>query len=235
MIDPSATVLDSKYTFIPNPYYFDKSQQHWSKIVDLVIGTPSSLLQALQTGEVEAMFGDSTTDGPAKRDGFNGNPMVVYMDTTQIGTTYTPTSTWVGKSFTFTATATSHTLKFYANGASGDCTSYITGHFGQGAVWTAASPFGDAGWDAPDMSRFFLNRGVGSGTVAPADNTDPFNLPCHAAVEAETVDSFNGAIDGAESAGRWLIFLIHTINPTSQNWYAPIDISVVTGSIAHAK
>ena len=39
----------------------------------------------------------------------------------------------------------------------------------------------------------------------------------------------------ADSAGRWLIFLIHTINPTSQNWYAPIDISVVTGSIAHAK
>ncbi|HEY7373318.1 MAG TPA: polysaccharide deacetylase family protein [Polyangia bacterium] len=116
-----------------------------------------------------------------------------------------------------------------------DCNSYITGHFGQSAVWTAASPFGDSGWDTPDMSRFFLNRGVGSGTVAPNDNTDPFNLPCHAAVEAETVDSFNSVIDSAESGGRWLIFLIHTINPTSQNWYAPIDVSVVTGSIAHAK
>jgi hypothetical protein len=116
-----------------------------------------------------------------------------------------------------------------------DCNSYIASHFGQSTVWTAASPFGDSGWDTPDMSRFFLNRGVGSGTVAPNDNTDPFNLPCHAAVEAETVDSFNGVIDSAESAGRWLIFLIHTVNPTSQNWYAPIDVSVVTGSIAHAK
>jgi peptidoglycan/xylan/chitin deacetylase (PgdA/CDA1 family) len=116
-----------------------------------------------------------------------------------------------------------------------DCTSYIAGHFGQSAVWTAASPFGDSGWDAPDMMRFFINRGVGSGTVAPNDSTDPFNLPCHAATEGETAASFNSALDGAESAGRWLIFLIHTINPTSANWYAPIDVSVITDSITHAK
>jgi hypothetical protein len=76
---------------------------------------------------------------------------------------------------------------------------------------------------------------VGSGTVAPDDSTDPFNLPCHAAVEGEAVASFNAAIDSAESGGRWLIFLIHTISPTTQNWYAPIDVPVVTDSIAHAK
>jgi len=116
-----------------------------------------------------------------------------------------------------------------------DCNSYIKSHLGQGDVWTAASPYGDTGWDAPDMSRFFINRGVQSGTVAPNDSTDPFNLPCHAAVEGETVAMFNTAIDGADSAGRWLIFLIHTIAPTSQIWYAPIDVSVITGSIAHAK
>jgi lysophospholipase L1-like esterase len=116
-----------------------------------------------------------------------------------------------------------------------DCTSYIEGHFGQGAVWTAASPYGDTGYDAADAARFFLNRGVQSGTVAPKDNSDPFNLPIHAATEGETVDSFNGQIDGAETAARWLIMLIHTINPTTANWYAPIDISVITGSIAHAK
>jgi hypothetical protein len=85
------------------------------------------------------------------------------------------------------------------------------------------------------MSRFFLNRGVGAGTVGPNDATDPFNLPCHAAVEGETVDSFNAQIDGAEAAGRWLIMLIHTIAPTSNSWYAPIDVSVITGSAAHAQ
>jgi peptidoglycan/xylan/chitin deacetylase (PgdA/CDA1 family) len=116
-----------------------------------------------------------------------------------------------------------------------DCTSYIAGHFGQPQVWTAASPYGDTGYETPDKARFFLNRGVGSGLVAPVDNTDPFNLPCHAAVASETVDSFNTAIDGAHTAGRWLIFLVHTILPSTANWYAPIDISVVTGSIAHAQ
>jgi peptidoglycan/xylan/chitin deacetylase (PgdA/CDA1 family) len=116
-----------------------------------------------------------------------------------------------------------------------DCTSYITGHFGQSAVWTAASPYGDTGYDTADAARFFLNRGVQSGTIAPRDNSDPFNLPIHAATEGETVDSFNAAIDGAETAGRWLIFLVHTINPTAAVWYAPIDISVITGSIAHAQ
>ena len=77
-----------------------------------------------------------------------------------------------------------------------DCNSYIATHFGQSQIWTAASPYGDTGYDTPDRTRFFLNRGVGSGLVAPVDNTDPFNLPCHAAVASETVDSFNTAIDG---------------------------------------
>ena len=116
-----------------------------------------------------------------------------------------------------------------------DCNSYIADHFGQSAVWTAASPYGDTGWDNPGMSRFFLNRGVGSGTIAPNDSSDPFNLPCHAAVEGETAAMFNAAIDSGHTAGRWLIFLIHTISPTSQSWYAPIDVSVITDSVAHAK
>jgi len=116
-----------------------------------------------------------------------------------------------------------------------DNTSYITSHFGQSAVWTAASPFGDTGWDAPAMSRFFINRGVPSGVVAPNANTDPFNLPCHAAVEGETAAMFNAVIDDADARGRWAIFLVHTIAPTSQSWYAPIDISVITDSVAHAK
>jgi hypothetical protein len=115
------------------------------------------------------------------------------------------------------------------------CTSYITGHFGQSAVWTAASPFGDTGYDAPAAARFFLNRGVQGGTIAPNDNTDPFNLPCHGAVENETVAAFNTQIDGAESAGRWLIMLIHTIKPTAALWYAPLDIGTITDSVFHAQ
>jgi len=116
-----------------------------------------------------------------------------------------------------------------------DCNSYITSHFGQPAVWTAASPYGDTGYDLPDADRFFLNRGVAGGTIAARDSSDPFNLPCHAAVDGETVDSFNAVIDTSHTAGRWVIMLIHTLMPTAQNWYAPIDVSVVTGSAAHAQ
>jgi peptidoglycan/xylan/chitin deacetylase (PgdA/CDA1 family) len=116
-----------------------------------------------------------------------------------------------------------------------DCNSYIGTHFGQPQVWTAASPYGDTGYETPDKTRFFVNRGVGSGLIAPVDSTDPFNLPCHAAVDSETVDSFNTVIDTGHTMGRWLIFLVHTIMPTTANWYAPIDVSVVTGSVAHAQ
>jgi hypothetical protein len=115
------------------------------------------------------------------------------------------------------------------------CTSYITEHFGQPSVWTAASPYGDNGYSAPDQQRFFLNRGVAGGTIAPNDGSDPFNLPCHAAVADETVDSFNQVIDATNKAGRWAIMLVHTISPTAANWYAPIDISVITGSVSHAQ
>jgi hypothetical protein len=102
-------------------------------------------------------------------------------------------------------------------------------------VWTAASPFGDTGYDAPAEQRFFLNRGVSGGTIAPNDASDPFNLPCHAAMEGESAAAFNRAIDSANSQGSWLIFLIHTLAPTSNSWYAPIDISVVSDSVSHAQ
>ena len=58
-----------------------------------------------------------------------------------------------------------------------DCTSYITGHFGQSAVWTAASPFGDTGYDTPDMTRFFLNRGVGAARSPPTTTPTPSTCP----------------------------------------------------------
>jgi peptide/nickel transport system substrate-binding protein len=70
MIDPAETVTGSRYTLIPNPYYYDKSQQYWSKIVFLVIPSLSSELQAMETGEVQVMNGDATTDSPAKAQGF---------------------------------------------------------------------------------------------------------------------------------------------------------------------
>ena len=115
------------------------------------------------------------------------------------------------------------------------CTTYITSMFGAPQVWTAASPFGDVGFNAAAAERFFLNRGVQGGTIAPNDSSDPFNLPQWGPPENAPVETFNTAIDGAHTAGRWIILLLHSIAPTTSRWYATVEITAITGSITHAK
>ena len=115
-----------------------------------------------------------------------------------------------------------------------ECSKYILDHYGQ-TCFTMASPFGDGGWNDPARMRFLLNRGVVGGTIAANDATDPFNLPTKPAVGGEAASAFSSAIDSARSSGRWVIFLFHSILPTTQNWYAGVDISSITGSIGHGK
>lgn len=116
-----------------------------------------------------------------------------------------------------------------------ECTKYITSRFGQSEVWTMASPFGDIGWKSAAKARFFLNRGVGGNPITPNDNSDPHNLPCFMARGGEEAEDFNDLIDSAREDGQWLVFLFHSITPTNDNWYAPVDIKAITGSINHAK
>ncbi len=112
---------------------------------------------------------------------------------------------------------------------------YITQHTPQAAVWSMASPFGDNGWNAPAQASLFINRGVGSGTIAPRDDSDPFDLPVHIAGTGEKAASFDAFTDRAHGGGRWLIFLFHTISPTTANWYNPVAIGEITASMAHAR
>lgn len=118
-----------------------------------------------------------------------------------------------------------------------DVTTYITTTGQQAAVWTAAYPYGDTGYEPAAEERFFLARGVSGGLVGANDSTDPFDLPCIAAAAAggEPVSTFSSDVDSAHTQGKWLIFLFHTIMPTDQSWYAPTDIGVITGSMDHAK
>jgi hypothetical protein len=116
-----------------------------------------------------------------------------------------------------------------------ECTKHIVEKFGQSDVWTMAAPYGDIGWKKAAKSRYFLNRGVGGPMIAPNDNTDPLNLPCYMANTGETAEKFNGLIDKAQLNGMWLIFLFHTIKPTTDNWYAPVEIIEITNSVDHAK
>jgi peptide/nickel transport system substrate-binding protein len=71
MVVPSDTVLGSRYTLVPNPYYYDSAQQPWSKVVDISIPSPTSMLQAMESGEIDvADFGDPSTSAAARRAGF---------------------------------------------------------------------------------------------------------------------------------------------------------------------
>jgi len=121
------------------------------------------------------------------------------------------------------------------------CTAYIASPIGQPVVWTFAYPFGDLGYKAAASTRFFLARGVQQGTIAPTDARDPFNLPIIGYAGDPTVPGgdpvtlFNMDIDTAVAQGRWIIYLLHSILPTTNNWFAGEDIAAITGSIEHAK
>lgn len=116
-----------------------------------------------------------------------------------------------------------------------ECTKYIIQHFRQSDVWTIAAPFGDGGYKEAAKNRFLLNRGVNDGIISPNDESDPFNMPCYMANQGDSAEKFNSLIDQARSKGHWQVFLFHTIMPTQDNWYAPVEITEITKSINHAK
>lgn len=122
-----------------------------------------------------------------------------------------------------------------------DTTAYIRSKLGQADVWTAAYPFGDMDYRAAATSRFLLARGVWPGMVAPGIAGDAFNLPIIGFAGEPTqpggdpLASFNTAVDNALAQRRWMVYLFHTLLPTTQNWFAGEDIGVVTGNMAYAK
>jgi peptidoglycan/xylan/chitin deacetylase (PgdA/CDA1 family) len=112
---------------------------------------------------------------------------------------------------------------------------YITKTISHQQVWSFAAPYGDRNWATYAAHYYFVNRGVAYGTIAPLDSTDPMNLPVYMANGGEPERVLDGEIDDARSAGRWLIFLFHSLLPTSKNWYAGVDIANVTGSMHHTR
>ena len=70
MLDASRTVTGSNYTFVPNPHSYDPSAVKWSEIDVKIISTPSSMLQALESGQIEAAWGDVSTAAAAAQAGF---------------------------------------------------------------------------------------------------------------------------------------------------------------------
>jgi len=69
--DASESVTNNHYTFLPNPYYPGHSAIKWKKIVVKVITTPSSMLEAMQSGQVDVAIGDPSTAAAAESDGLS--------------------------------------------------------------------------------------------------------------------------------------------------------------------
>lgn len=69
MLDVAGTVAGDHYTLVPNNFYYDKSRVHFSKIIVKVITNASSMLQAMQAGQVDVAQGDSSTAESASRAG----------------------------------------------------------------------------------------------------------------------------------------------------------------------
>ncbi|GAA1949585.1 ABC transporter substrate-binding protein [Catenulispora subtropica] len=61
VLDPKASLSGDHYTYTLNPSYYDKSRQHWKKIVLKVVTDPQAAVNALSTGQVQQATGDFTT------------------------------------------------------------------------------------------------------------------------------------------------------------------------------
>jgi len=109
------------------------------------------------------------------------------------------------------------------------CTEYIKRTYGVRDVWTTASPYGDTGWDNVAKTRFFLNRGVWPGQIAPVDSTAPYNLLTYGVPNGTTASTINAQIDAARTAGKWQIFLLHSLDNNA------VKVSEVVASMNHAK
>ena len=71
MLDPSQTVTNSQYVFVPNPYYYNKQAVRWRKVTVKIILTPSSMLDAIRTGQTDLAAGDIATAATAEASGLN--------------------------------------------------------------------------------------------------------------------------------------------------------------------
>jgi peptide/nickel transport system substrate-binding protein len=71
MLDYANTVPGDHYTYVPNPYYYDKASVKSSQIYVKVFADSTSMLQALKAGQIDAATTtDATTASAAESSGF---------------------------------------------------------------------------------------------------------------------------------------------------------------------
>jgi peptide/nickel transport system substrate-binding protein len=92
MTTSQGSIAGEQYTLVPNPYYYDKSQVRFSKVVARFISNPSSMLQAMEAGQIDVAAGDGTTVAAAKSAGYHvlSIPGTLYFYNLDVGGTQTP-------------------------------------------------------------------------------------------------------------------------------------------------
>jgi peptide/nickel transport system substrate-binding protein len=68
---PSQSVAGSTYVFRPNKYYYDQSAVHFSKVVVKIINSPTTMVEAIKSGQINVAAGDITTAATARSAGLN--------------------------------------------------------------------------------------------------------------------------------------------------------------------
>lgn len=68
---PSQSIAGSTYVFKPNPYYYDQSAVHFSKVVVKIITSPTTMIEAIKSGQLNVAAGDITTAPTAQGTGLN--------------------------------------------------------------------------------------------------------------------------------------------------------------------
>ncbi|MBT2469841.1 hypothetical protein J7E97_18640 [Streptomyces sp. ISL-66] len=78
VLDTANTASGDHYTYKPNPHYWDKAKIHWKKVVIKVVSNPNSGLQAVKTGQADAMAVTANQVDTAKSGGLDvvGSPNV---------------------------------------------------------------------------------------------------------------------------------------------------------------
>ncbi|WP_330350967.1 ABC transporter substrate-binding protein [Streptomyces sp. NBC_00582] len=77
--EPSDSVAGDHYTYTANPNYYDKSKQHYKKIVIRIVQNGQTAVNAMKTGQIDVYKGDYTSAASAKSAGMStvGLPVIL--------------------------------------------------------------------------------------------------------------------------------------------------------------
>ncbi|MGW2288791.1 ABC transporter substrate-binding protein [Streptomyces phaeochromogenes] len=77
--EPSDSVAGDHYTYTANPNYYNKSKQHYKKIVIRIVQNGQTAVNAMKTGQIDVYKGDYTSAASAKSAGMStvGLPVIL--------------------------------------------------------------------------------------------------------------------------------------------------------------